>query len=267
MLAAVLVLSRGLRERAGQDCGKSEDRKSVGVLDEVKSDLVGDDEGSVVAPKEEEVTVEKEEVVAQKEDVVAQKEELVAQKEEEVVKSEEEVVAQKEEEVGEKEKRVPVVVPEGAQEKCLQCSVRKLRCTLTKKLVAPTGDGVWREGPCWRCVQHGDGHECLVKPGPAGWEFAEKDFTALPYDPPADFYVRVTKERGIELVNFKEEARQREILEKWIERDEKVVVDTIASCTVKVKISAFAPPRPRNPKELEPFPCEKGAAVILRRSV
>ncbi|CAH0022924.1 unnamed protein product [Clonostachys rhizophaga] len=348
MLAAVLVLSRGLRERVGKDCGKSEDRKSVIVLDEVKSDLGGDDEGEVVAPKEEEVTVEKDEVVAQKEDVVvqqeeevaqkedmvAQKEEVVAQKkeavsqkeeevvvqkEEEVVKTEEKAVTQKEEEVTverdpikwerrklrtkkerqkklvteklryfegipcregenkkeltgwsrweEREKRMPVVVPEGAQEKCLQCSVRRLRCTLTKKLIAPRGDGVWREGPCWRCVQHGDGHECLVKPGPAGWEFAEKDFTVLPYDPTADFYARVTKEREIELVNFKDEGRQREILEKWIERDEKVVVDTIASCTGKVKISAFAPPRPRNQKELEPFPYEEGATVILRRSV
>ncbi|CAG9996512.1 unnamed protein product [Clonostachys byssicola] len=372
MLSTVLVLSRGLGERLGEDCGKSEIRKSVKVLEEVKSNLAGDDEGSVVVPKEEvvdqkeEEVSQKEEMVPQKEEVVAQKEEVVGQKEEEVVAQKKEVVTQQEEvaveqekevvvkqekevvieqekevvakqgkeetvEQGkevvvkqekevtaeretikwempkvrlkkerqkkvvpgklryfegiplvegenkkeltgwsrweEREKTVSVVVPEGVQEKCLQCRVRKLRCTLTKKLVAPRGDGTWREGPCWRCVQHGDGHECLIKPGPAGWEFAEKDFTVLPYDPTADFYVRVTKEREIELVNFREEGRQREILEKWTERDEKVVVDTIANCTGKVKISAFAPPRPRNRKELDPFSYGEGTTVILRRSV
>ncbi|VUC29017.1 unnamed protein product [Clonostachys rosea] len=241
LITATLGLEEGLKEQLKEDEGRRAGRRRVAILKDVRKDL-GRLDGVVVHDGDDEGTVEREKVKIERE------RKLVPGKLRYF-----EGIPLREWEKGEeltgwdkweiRDKRKCVVVPEGAEEKCLQCRVRNLRCTLTKKLVVPRGDDVWREGPCWRCIRHGDADECLVKTGPAGWQFAMKDFTVLPYDPTADFNARVTKKQEVVIYNFKDEGRMQEIMDRWTEQDEKVVVDTIANHT--------------DAKELEPYTFKK----------
>lgn len=134
---------------------------------------------------------------------------------------------------------------------CLQCSVRKLPCSLVRR---PRYDnhqpasrllhGISRGSACSRCVRHSDRHECLILVTHVDEETSKATAHWKMVDPPSNMLPVEKNENA--LVEAADAVRK-----KWEDKRDGVVVDVMGSKTAVVKKSAFAPATLLPPKELD----------------